>query len=612
MFSTLKKVMKKFFLPFASCFILFVFSFLLCTPAFAEDKFQSTVNVVYAVKESGVTHATTSVVIINKTANYYVSSYTLKLGFENIDNVKASDNNGSIVPVIRKTDSGQEITLKLNSVVYGLNSQLPFTLSFDTTDIATKNGSIWEVNIPGVASQNEFSDFTVNVQVPPSFGKPTYIKPTQPNNSLTFTKDQLGKAGISLAFGNAQIYAFHLLYHLQNKNLFPIKTEIALPPSTNYQDVYLTSLTPKPSNVTVDTDGNWLAAYVLSPSQNIEVQADGAVSVNLYPKSTALSDNEKALYTQEKPYWQQSPAIKTLARQLQTPEAIYAYVVQHLHYDFSRVSDNQERLGASKVLDKPSSAVCLEFSDLFVALARAAGIPAREINGYAYTQNTKERPLSLVKDILHAWPEYYDAEKQQWVMVDPTWGNTTGGVDYFHTFDFDHIALSIKGTDSKYPIPAGGYKLAGDEDKRDVAVSFGIVPADVTPTVDASLVMGNSFLSALPIGGSVVIKNTGASLFPRQQMKVLTTGLAPHEQTISVSDIPPYGSVAIPFTFAKPPFLTNTQTAITIALAGQQLSKKIVVVPFTIIQLGIGGAILAVLGVTLFIIATRSRRLSTS
>jgi len=51
-------------------------------------------------------------------------------------------------------------------------------------------------------------------------------------------------------------------------------------------------------------------------------------------------------------------------------------------------------------------------------------------------------------------------------MVDPTWGNTTGGVDYFNTFDFDHLAFVVKGISSTYPVPAGGYKLTGDENKK--------------------------------------------------------------------------------------------------------------------------------------------------
>jgi len=59
-------------------------------------------------------------------------------------------------------------------------------------------------------------------------------------------------------------------------------------------------------------------------------------------------------------------------------------------------------------LDNTTNAVCLEYTDLFVTLARAAGIPSRSIEGFAYTKNSRLRPLSLVDDVLHAWVQYYD------------------------------------------------------------------------------------------------------------------------------------------------------------------------------------------------------------
>jgi hypothetical protein len=56
---------------------------------------------------------------------------------------------------------------------------------------------------------------------------------------------------------------------------------------------------------------------------------------------------------------------------------------------------------------------CTEHTLLFVALARAAGIPAREVLGVAYGEN--EHPLFG----WHAWAEVHDGK--QWVSIDPTW-----------------------------------------------------------------------------------------------------------------------------------------------------------------------------------------------
>ena len=54
--------------------------------------------------------------------------------------------------------------------------------------------------------------------------------------------------------------------------------------------------------------------------------------------------------------------------------------------------------------------VCVEFSTLFIALARASGIPSRYVSGYSYTSS---------KGWLgHAWAEVYIGD---WVPIDPTW-----------------------------------------------------------------------------------------------------------------------------------------------------------------------------------------------
>ena len=138
----------------------------------------------------------------------------------------------------------------------------------------------------------------------------------------------------------------------------------------------------------------------------------------------------------------------------------------------------------------------MEFTDLFIALVRAAGIPARELDGYAHTSNTALRPLTLTKDILHAWPEYWD-DRRGWVMVDPTWENTTGGVDYFNKFDLNHFVFAVKGSSSEMPVPAGSYKFSG-EDSDDVRV----------------VLSGNDFLGKAQIGTQIDVSNQIIAGFP--------------------------------------------------------------------------------------------------
>ena len=286
-------------------------------------------------------------------------------------------------------------------------------------------------------------------------------------------------------------------------------------------------------------------------------------------------------------------------------------MVKGLKYDFSRVTQSKSRLGALGVLNNPSSAVCLEFTDLFIALARAAGIPAREVDGFAYTQNSKQRPLSLEKDILHAWPEYYDKELQTWIMVDPTWGNTTSGVDYFNMLDFDHIAFVIKGSNSSYPVPAGGYKFPGKEDQKDVEVFFTKENITLTQNFELKDDLPTTVSSGLPIQSTITLKNNGNSLLDSQTVTIEATSLSPKNQTLLFKQIPPFGYATLPVSFEKTPFLTNKTDTVTIRVAGKSFTSRVKISPFVLAKNNVfivGGVVIAGILIAFISITAFKRR----
>jgi len=604
-------MIRKIFCFFSIVLCFFIFADL----SFASGNFTTSYNINYSIDEDGLTHAKLQGTLTNSSSEYYASSYKMQVGFSDIRNVKASDSEGKISPRVTKTEDGYEIFINFNTKSVGMGSKLPFTITFDTSTIAQNFGKVWEINIPGIAKPEDFSAFTVSVSVPKSFGNPVFIKPAQVDNNLTFTKEQLGKSGISISFGNGQLYSFSLKYHIRNDNVYPVRTEIALPPSTNYQEVFITQMSPPPLNVKKDRDGNWLAEYRLKPTEKQDIDVTGVASLSLLPKQQPLSPKDFEEYLKEQPHWETSnPEIKKLAGELRTPEAIYDYIIRTLNYDFSRVTDNKPRLGAAKTLQNPNSAVCLEFTDLFIALSRAAGIPAREIDGFAYTENSKQRPLSLVSDILHAWPEYYDSKKQTWIMVDPTWGNTTGGVDYFNVLDFDHFAFVVKGIDSNYPVPAGGYKFVDTKDEKDVNVHF----SDLSPAktdADVYTSFSDNVIAGFPISGKIIVKNTGTAEIKPQTFFVESEVLLPNQQILSTESIPPFGQMSWNVKFHPTNILTNTRTPFTIRFApdsdlnGKISKHSLNIEPFFLTLWGIGGVTGGILIISLLIIAFKVRRL---
>jgi len=123
-------------------------------------------------------------------------------------------------------------------------------------------------------------------------------------------------------------------------------------------------------------------------------------------------------------------------------------------------------------LDSPQSSLCGDFTDLFIALCRAAGIPARALDGYAYTNDLKIIQASASTDVLHSWPEYYNEEQKLWVQVDPTWENTSHGLNYFNKFDMAHFVFVIHGENDSFPASPGSYSKP-DSSERQVFVNFG-------------------------------------------------------------------------------------------------------------------------------------------
>jgi hypothetical protein len=525
----------------------------------SQSEFSVDANVTYDVQNSGETVVTHNITLENDFSNLYATNYTL--GLQNIDtqNVTAASANGQSIPVdVEKKGDATDIKVSFSDAVVGKGAQRHFSISYENNSFAVRTGEIWEVSVPKVEDPSSFQNYNVVLKIPSDFGLEAYISPKPETSTAdsqgytyTFNVDSIAQTGISAGFGQFQVFSFNLSYHLENPLAKGAQTQIALPPDTAFQKVYIQNINPKPNNVTVDADGNWLATYILSPGLKgrVDVVVSGAVQIfasyRSFPKptDTELSDNLRAT-----DYWQvNDPQIIALASQLKTPRAIYDYVSTTLKYDFARVQPNVQRMGAVAALQNPDQAICMEFTDLFIAIARAAGIPAREIDGYAYTENPQLQPLGLVADVLHAWPEYYDKDKGVWIPVDPTWASTSGGIDYFDKLDLRHFAFVVHGESAVTPYPPGSYKL-GPNPQKDVYVSFGTLPDNTitNPDISISPVRTLPFLNSIY---TVKIDNPGPQALYSMSPTVFFDGNKQSSNFIDV--LPPYAnyaySISVPF-----------------------------------------------------------------
>ncbi len=137
--------------------------------------------------------------------------------------------------------------------------------------------------------------------------------------------------------------------------------------------------------------------------------------------------------------------IVELAQGLTDPEAP---AVENARRLAGWVFDNMEQsmaAGAPTALDvlERRAGDCTELTLIFVALARAAGLPAREVGGVMHV------PVSPPIFAWHAWAEIHDGT--DWISVDPTWNELP--------VDATHLKLSTQWDDVAWLSLLGGLRL---------------------------------------------------------------------------------------------------------------------------------------------------------
>lgn len=447
---------------------MFVFLTLLLTlfsskPALALDEFNVKQEINYHIDNNGNASVDNKIQLINNFSEIYPKEYQLKLLGSNIEKIRATDSSGDILKNSDKQEEGTTISLKFNQPQIGKNQITQFQINYSIPYLAVHKGSVWEIPLPEYKNIKENEEININLFVPSNFGTLSFSSINTPNTvSLnSFTQLRLNTSTIKdkkmlFIFGNYQIFDFNLKYFLKNSSENIENTEIAIPPELDNQKIIYKNISPPPKNIKVDPDGNWLAQYQLSPQENLEVTVSGQAKI--FSAISKANNTNFNILTQDQNFWPVSdPLIQQIASNFKSPKEIYDYVVNTLSYSYDSFN-TAKRQGAKEAILNPLNALCTEFTDLFVTLSRARKIPARELEGYAYTNNPKIKPINENADILHAWPQYYNASKKAWVSIDPTWAKTTNGIDYFNDLDLNHFIFVIHGINSQYPLPPGSYK----------------------------------------------------------------------------------------------------------------------------------------------------------
>ncbi len=171
----------------------------------------------------------------------------------------------------------------------------------------------------------------------------------------------------------------------------------------------------RPFNLTTDKSGNQILKFKIKrlppyASQVITINA----TLNFSSQPNAVKLEKKEEYLREERYVEISDkrliALSeklTVNEKIDTAKKMLKWVAANIKYS-GYIKDDRGALYALKY----HKGDCTEYMDLYNALARIAGIPARGIGGFVYSENAVLRPENY-----HNWSEIY--LNGAWRIVDP-------------------------------------------------------------------------------------------------------------------------------------------------------------------------------------------------
>jgi transglutaminase-like putative cysteine protease len=213
-----------------------------------------------------------------------------------------------------------------------------------------------------------------------------------------------------------------------------------------YQTVRSMEITPEDYQLITDEYGNRYAEFDLSdmpPGATVEIKLEYRVAVQEPVYDLAGCTGEMpADFTQAELHVESNNVqIVTLSEELsrgkntvcEQVRAFYDYVGNHLVYSY-----NGADWGAQASLGE-MGADCTEYASLMMALSRAAGIPARYLEGVWAQGETGQEDARTE----HAWLEVY-LPGVGWTPMDPTLGRSSlSREEYFAHLPPDHIIVTV-------------------------------------------------------------------------------------------------------------------------------------------------------------------------
>lgn len=430
-------------------------------------------------------------------------------------------------------------------------------ITYDQTDVAKKYGRIWEILTPGFVGEEGTTNH-LTIRVPRHYGGTLFTDPPANNTSqdelywvFDYSQESVQDKVIWMEFGDYQVIGVHGEFGLPPVGMTMDYYRISLPRDTQdgVQQVVIRSIDPEPLKIETDKEGNYYAVFEQDSLTTGKASYDAyAVLRPIRPESADAGIGPANLddYIASKKFWEaDEPKIVAAANEAaagaEGDEAIgrklYQYVIDMLEYDEAKI-DNNTRLGALEALNRRSG-VCMEYADLFIALCRSKGIPARSVFGFAYDFGDYDPP-----DNGHEWTQIY-LQGRGWVTVDPTWGEI--GRDYYGQPSLSHTVMVVSGKDPQLYsyVHYGNMPIDAEADISSVPTTDEVA---ITPGMDMNIDFPQQIEEESSESLTVKIANTGNVSLHDVEVSVDPGGFKIEESSKTFKNIPPYSEATAQFT----------------------------------------------------------------
>ena len=233
-------------------------------------------------------------------------------------------------------------------------------------------------------------------------------------------------------------YEYSIVLFLEykgNKDFIVSDLEVPIPPNTSWQTSIIKNISLKPVLI-IHHGANTFVRFrlTLSRFQPLNIKISGMLSLRSLdtPSSELLisfshylkSISSKFLcFIQPTKWWNYSDPVisrvkESIYKEITLRNATLKEVLDYLRRFVQRTlsySKCKFRKGASKALvDKVGD--CSEYSDVYIALARSLGIPARRVLGWVFMGFHAGKPILVG----HAWAEILLPDISTWIPLETT------------------------------------------------------------------------------------------------------------------------------------------------------------------------------------------------